>query len=59
MSPTRMTTLAQGGGGVGEPFLVAVIGLEKCCITSAYLQWQFHSGEQAVACGSLVSLLIK
>ena len=29
--------------------LVAVIALEKCCITSAYLQWHFHSGERAVA----------
>ena len=24
--------------------LVAMIGLEKCCITSAYLQWLCHSG---------------
>ena len=35
--------------------LVAVTGLEKCCITSAYLKWLFHSGEQAVVRGSLVS----
>ena len=34
--------------------LVAMIGLEKCCITSAYLQWLCHSGEQAVAGGPLV-----
>ena len=34
--------------------LVEMIGLEKCCITSAYLQWLCLSGEQAVACGSLV-----
>ena len=34
--------------------LVAMIGLEKCCITSAYLQWLCHSGEQAVARGPLV-----
>ena len=34
--------------------LVAMTALEKCCITSAYLQWLFHSGEQAVAHGSLV-----
>ena len=25
--------------------LVAMTGLEKCCIKSAYLQWLFHSGE--------------
>ena len=31
--------------------LLAMIGLEKCCITSAYLQWLFHSGERAVAHG--------
>ena len=24
---------------------VAMTGLKKCCITSAYLQWLFHSGE--------------
>ena len=36
--------------------LVAMIGLEKCCITSAYLQWLCHSGERAVASGSFVSL---
>ena len=29
--------------------LVAMIGLEKCYITSAYLPWLFHSGERAVA----------
>ena len=29
-------------------------GLEKCCITSAYLQWQCHSGERPVALGPLV-----
>ena len=34
--------------------LVAMIGLEKCCITSAYLHWLFHSGERGVACGPLV-----
>ena len=34
--------------------LVAMIGLEKCCITSAYLQWSCHSGEQVVAHGPLV-----
>ena len=33
--------------------LVAMIGLEKCCITSAYLQWLCHSGERAVARGPL------
>ena len=27
--------------------LVAMTGLEKCCITSAYLQWLCHSGELA------------
>ena len=36
--------------------LVAMIGLEKCCITSAYLQWLCHSGERVVAHGPLVLL---
>ena len=36
--------------------LVVMIGLEKCCITSAYLQWLCHSGERAMARGPLVSL---
>ena len=34
--------------------LVATIGLEKCCITSACLQWLCHSGERTVARGPLV-----
>ena len=34
--------------------LVAMIGLEKCCITSACLQWLCHSGERTVARGPLV-----
>ena len=34
--------------------LVEIIRLEKSCITSAYLQWLCHSGEQAVARGPLV-----
>ena len=34
--------------------LVAMTGLEECCITSAYLQWLCHSGEQPVARGPLV-----
>ena len=34
--------------------LVAMIGLEKCCITSAYLHWLCHSGERALARGPLV-----
>ena len=37
--------------------LVAMTGLEKCCITSAYLQWLCHSGERPVARGPLVKLL--
>ena len=37
--------------------LVVMIGLEKCCITSAYLQWLCHSGERAVARGPLVFCL--
>ena len=37
--------------------LVAMTGLEKCCITSAYLQWLCHSGERPVACGPLVKHL--
>ena len=36
--------------------LVATTELKKCCITNAYLQWLFHSGERAVAHGPLVSL---
>ena len=38
--------------------LVAMTGLEKCCITSAYLQWLCHSGEQPVARGPLVFVLL-
>ena len=34
--------------------LVAMTGLEKCCITSSYLQWLCHSGERPVARGPLV-----
>ena len=34
--------------------LVAMIGLEKCCITSACLQWLCHLGERTVARGPLV-----
>ena len=34
--------------------LVAMTGLEKCCITSAYLQWLCPSGERPVARGPLV-----
>ena len=34
--------------------LVAMIGLEKCCITSACLQWLCQSGERTVARGPLV-----
>ena len=34
--------------------LVAMIGLEKCCITSACLQWLCHTGERTVARGPLV-----
>ena len=34
--------------------LVAMIGLEKCCIKSACLQWLCHSGERTVARGPLV-----
>ena len=37
--------------------LVAMIGLEKCCITSACLQWLCHSGERTVARGPLVTCL--
>ena len=33
--------------------LVAMIGLEKCCITSACVQWLCHSGERTVAMGLL------
>ena len=37
--------------------LVAMIGLEKCCITSACLQWLCHSSERTVAHGPLVLFL--
>ena len=37
--------------------LVAMIGLEKCCITSACLQWLCHSGERTMARGPLVFLI--
>ena len=38
--------------------LVAMPGFEKCCITSAYLQWLCHSGERPVASGPLVYSVI-
>ena len=34
--------------------LGAMTELKKSCITNAYLQWLFHSGERAVAHGPLV-----
>ena len=37
--------------------LVAMIGLEKCCITSACLQWLCHSGERIVTRGPLVYII--
>ena len=37
--------------------LVVMIGLEKCCITSACLQWLCHSGERTMARGPLVIFL--
>ena len=40
-----------------DPFISCNEGLEKCYITSAYLQWLFHSGERALACGPLVQYL--
>ena len=39
--------------------LVAMIGLEKCCITSACQQWLCHSGERVVARGPLFFLVQK
>ena len=36
--------------------LVAMIGLDKCCITSACLQWLCHSGERIMARGPLVNI---
>ena len=38
--------------------LVAMTGLDKCCITSAYLQWRCHSGERPVARGPLVYICV-
>ena len=37
--------------------LVAMIELEKCCITSACLQWLCDSGERTVAHGPVVLVL--
>ena len=37
--------------------LVAMTGLEKCCITSAYLLWLCHSGEWPV--GLLLNFLVQ
>ena len=37
-----------------DPFISCMIGLEKCCMMSAYPQWLFHSDERAVAHVSLV-----
>ena len=39
--------------------LVAMIGLEKCYIISAYLQWLCHSGERVMAHGPLVYIVAK
>ena len=39
--------------------LVAMTRLEKCFITSVYLQWLFHSGLRAVALGPLVTFSSK
>ena len=39
--------------------LVVMIGLDKCCITSACLQWLCHSGERIVARGPLVTYAIE
>ena len=42
-----------------DPFISCNDRIEKkCCITNAYLQWLYHSGEQAVAYGA-VGLLLK
>ena len=38
--------------------LVAMTGLEKCCITSAYLQWQCHSGERPWPMGLLFQAVL-
>ena len=38
--------------------LVAMIGLDKCCITSACLQWLCHSCERIVARGPLVEVVV-
>ena len=37
--------------------LVAMTGLQIYCITSAYLQWLFHPGEQAMAHGPLMFVI--
>ena len=39
--------------------LVVMIGLAKCCITSACLQWLCHSGERIVARGPLVKRIFQ
>ena len=38
--------------------LVAMTGLEKCCIAYAYLQWLCHSGERPVVRGPLVGCFV-
>ena len=35
---------------------VAVTGLERCCLISAYLQWLFHSGERICISAVAISL---
>ena len=35
-------------------YIESIEGLEKCCITSACLQWLCHSGERIEARGPLV-----
>ena len=38
----------------GEAFISCMTELENCCITAAYLQWLFHSGELAMARGPFI-----
>ena len=49
-----MTFVRQGQISV----LVAVAILEECCMTSADMQWLFHSDERIVAHGSLFYMML-
>ena len=45
---TKITDKTHSSSKPRTAQIVAVARLKKCCITSAYLQWLFHSGERAI-----------